>query len=62
MTETYDLIVRNGKIYDGSGDAPFTADIGVKDKFIKKIGDLSAETAASVFEPAVWLYHPVSST
>jgi len=50
MTETYDLIVRNGKIYDGSGDAPFTADIGVKDKFIKKIGDLSAEIAASVFD------------
>ncbi len=36
----YDVIIRNGTIYDGSGTAPFTADIAVNDDTISNIGSL----------------------
>ena len=42
----YDLIIKNGSIYDGDGGAPFRADVGVRDGIIAKIGDLSAASAA----------------
>ena len=41
----YDLIIRNGTIYDGSGKEPFEADIGVKNGVISKIGDLKNEVS-----------------
>ncbi|TRX62654.1 D-aminoacylase [Fulvivirga sp. M361] len=41
----YDLILRNGTIYDGSGNTPVTGDIGVNADTISAIGDLSAERA-----------------
>ena len=28
-TQTFDLIIRNGTVYDGSGSASFAGDIGV---------------------------------
>jgi len=34
----YDLVIRNGTIYDGRGGEPFIADLAVKDKKIVKIG------------------------
>jgi len=37
----YDLIIKNGIIYDGSGENPFYADIAVNGSYIEKIGDLS---------------------
>jgi len=37
---TYDLIIRNGTIYDGSGGAPFSGDIAVNGDTIAAIGDL----------------------
>ncbi|MEJ2003688.1 MAG: D-aminoacylase [Cyclobacteriaceae bacterium] len=41
----YDVIIRNGTVYDGSGGEPFTADIGIKKDRIDSIGDLSEEKA-----------------
>ena len=41
----YDLIIRNGTVYDGSGETPLTADIAVKNDSIAAIGDLSQSTA-----------------
>lgn len=41
----YDLIVKNGVIYDGSGGATLDADIGVSDNKIVKIGDLETAKA-----------------
>jgi N-acyl-D-amino-acid deacylase len=41
FAERYDLIVRNGTIYDGSGGAPLRADVGVHGDRIVAIGDLS---------------------
>ena len=36
----YDLIIRNGTIIDGSGDARFVADVAVQDGRIKKVGKI----------------------
>ncbi len=37
----YDVILRNGTIYDGTGAPPYGADIAVKGEKIARIGDLS---------------------
>ena len=36
----YDLIIKNGIIYDGTGDKPFIADIAIKGRKIEAIGEL----------------------
>ena len=42
----FDLIIRNGTVIDGTGEARFAADVGVKDGKIVRIGKID-ETAAS---------------
>ena len=42
---TYDLVIRHGTVYDGSGQPPVTADIGVIGDSIVTIGDLSGARA-----------------
>jgi N-acyl-D-amino-acid deacylase len=41
----YDLILRGGTIYDGSGGKPFTGDVAVRGDRIEKVGDLSTAKA-----------------
>ena len=36
----YDLIIKNGTVYDGTGDKPFIADIAIKGRQIEAIGEL----------------------
>ena len=36
----YDLIIKNGTVYDGTGDKPFMADIAIKGRKIEAIGEL----------------------
>jgi N-acyl-D-amino-acid deacylase len=36
----YDVVLRNGRIYDGSGSAPFQADLAIKEDTIAAIGAL----------------------
>ncbi|MDZ4807687.1 MAG: D-aminoacylase [Bacteroidota bacterium] len=43
--EEYDIIIRNGMIYDGNGGDPFKGDIGIKNDSIAFIGDLSKASA-----------------
>ncbi len=38
----YDLIIRNGIVYDGSGEAPVNTDVGIRGDTIAFIGDLSS--------------------
>jgi len=38
---TYDLVIINGHVYDGTGSDAISTDIGIKDSIIVKIGDLS---------------------
>ncbi|HEX7781619.1 MAG TPA: amidohydrolase family protein [Sphingobium sp.] len=38
MSATYDLVLRGGTIYDGTGDNPFVADIAISNGIIAEIG------------------------
>ena len=42
MQETYDLLIRNATIVDGTGAPRFAGDIGIRADRIARIGDLSA--------------------
>ncbi len=41
-TPNYDVLIRNGMLYDGSGGPPRRADVGVKGDRIATIGDLTS--------------------
>ena len=43
----YDVLIRNGTVYDGSGSAPLTADVAIHDDVIVGIGDLPGATGTT---------------
>ena len=45
-TPTYDLIIRNGEIYDGSGRPPIRGDVGIKGQRIVYVGRHTPGTGA----------------
>ncbi|MEQ8784713.1 MAG: membrane dipeptidase [Pirellulaceae bacterium] len=45
--ETYDVIIRGGTVYDGSGDNPRRADVAINGDSIVRIGDLSQDKGRS---------------
>lgn len=50
QTPQYDLLIRNGRIVDGSGSAGYMADLAIKNDRIVKIGKLSEATAARTID------------
>jgi N-acyl-D-amino-acid deacylase len=46
----FDIIIKNGSIYDGSGGAPFKADVGIKADRIAALGGLDGKSAAAVID------------
>ncbi len=46
----FDILVKNGKIVDGTGNPWFNGDIGITGDTITEIGDLSGRTAAKVID------------
>jgi N-acyl-D-amino-acid deacylase len=47
--QTYDVIIKGGTVYDGSGGAPIRADVAIKGDKVVKIGNLSrAKTTTSI--------------
>ena len=48
--QDYDVIVRNGRILDGSGNPWFRADVAIDDDRIVRIGNLDGATAARVVD------------
>lgn len=46
----FDMIIKNGTIYDGTGGKSFKADVGIKDDKITAIGNLSKKRAKSVVD------------
>ena len=48
---SYDLIIRNGLVYDGTGAPARIADIGVRDGKIAKIEPVISETRARNLTP-----------
>ncbi len=49
-TPDYDLIIKNGTVIDGSGQAGFKSDLAVKGDRIARIGNLKDATAARVID------------
>ena len=45
QAQQYDVIVRGGTVYDGSGSAPVRADVGIRKDRIETIGDLKGAKA-----------------
>src|SRR5206468_2119054 len=48
--QEFDLIIRGGTIYDGSGRPPVRKDIGIKGDRVAFIGDLKGKTAPTVVD------------
>jgi N-acyl-D-aspartate/D-glutamate deacylase len=49
---SFDVIVRGGTVYDGTGGPPRRADVGIRGDHIAAIGDLGKATAPTVLEVA----------
>lgn len=50
QNNNYDVIIRGGLVYDGSGGRPLRADIGIKGDMVVKIGNLSREKASTTID------------
>jgi N-acyl-D-amino-acid deacylase len=48
--EVYDVILRGGTVYDGSGDAPRIADVGLRGDTVAAVGNLSKATAETTID------------
>ena len=48
--QTFDVIIQNGKIYDGSGSHAYTGDIAIQGESIVGVGDLKGATASKVID------------
>src|SRR5215211_6652124 len=45
--KTYDVIIRNGTVYDGSGGKPYVADVAISADTIAFVGNLKNASASS---------------
>jgi len=50
VAEQFDVLIKNGTLVDGTGDAPTTGDVGLKGDRIVAIGDLSSDTGTNVID------------
>jgi N-acyl-D-amino-acid deacylase len=50
--EAFDILIRNGKIVDGTGTPGFRGDIGIVDDTIVEIGNLDRKTAVKTIDAA----------
>lgn len=48
--ERFDVVVRGGMVYDGTGGAPRRADVGIRGDRIAALGDLKAAEATTMFD------------
>ena len=52
LAQDFDILIRNGRVVDGAGNAWFRADVGVKDRRIAAVGALAGKTATRVIDAA----------
>src|SRR5580658_1267740 len=45
---SYDLVIRNGMVVDGSGSVPYRADVGVRGRRIATVGKISEHGAREI--------------
>ena len=50
QTPTYDLLIRNGRIVDGAGNAWFRGDVALRRDTIAAVGNLAGATAKRMIE------------
>jgi N-acyl-D-aspartate/D-glutamate deacylase len=50
--QTYDVLIRNGKIVDGTGNPSFSGDLAIRDGRIAALGNLAGATAKRVIDAA----------
>ena len=43
FSATYDVVIRSGRIYDGSGGTPYVGDVAIKDDRIEAIGQFESD-------------------
>ena len=48
--QKFDVLIRNGTVYDGTGRAPAKADVGLRGDRIAAVGNLSAATAPAIVD------------
>ena len=48
MERAYDLVIRGGLVYDGSGGAPYEADVAVKDGRVAAVGNIAGKGAEEI--------------
>ena len=50
--QDFDLLIRNGRMVDGTGNPSYTADLGIRGNRIAAIGRLAGRTAARTIDAA----------
>ncbi|MBK7705965.1 MAG: D-aminoacylase [Acidobacteria bacterium] len=50
ISPAFDIIIKGGTVYDGTGRRPVRTDVGIKDDKVAKIGDLGRAKAALVID------------
>jgi N-acyl-D-amino-acid deacylase len=48
--ETFDIVIRGGMVYDGSGSPGVRSDVGIRRDRVVAVRDLSAATASTVID------------
>jgi N-acyl-D-amino-acid deacylase len=56
--QTYDLVITNGKIVDGTGNQWFYGDVGIKDGKILRVGKIDRREASKVVDAAGMIVAP----
>ena len=51
----YDVLIRNGTVYDGSGNEPFMGDVAIAADEIVAVGNLKSATADLIIDAKNWL-------
>ena len=54
----YDLIIRNGEIFDGSGDASYRGDVGIRNGLIAAVGEHIEGSAGEEIDAAGHMVTP----
>jgi N-acyl-D-amino-acid deacylase len=49
-SSAFDVIIRGGTVYDGTGGAPKRADVGIRGDRIAAVGNLKSATAATIVD------------
>ena len=62
QTPAFDLVVRGGRVVDGTGNPWFVADVGIKGDAIVAVGPRLDATGARVVDAQGMVVGPVSST